>query len=509
MVFWKPSSVKVENTSGFPLLLIQSHKSIEHDPALRAACTVKVGGRASACVGWIDPSLGNLLKVAIDDDDPSSTHGTVVDMVEVGGCFSLEDKELHIELFLEVVNCKGGKVLRVSSAANSASPPDLAASRDSLSLHLGANSVGVSLIAELPSKREVLLLTLTQPQAEGWVRGGATTCSLRVRDVQADCFFDCNAYPVLLYSGHVTSDAGAMPAFEVFAEVEQVGTQSVYRSILMRLLEVTLRVDASAVQQFLVDFVEDTEPSVDSRKALNDEELRAWVVLARQGVFGDEASGTASEADVRRVLGAARQTDKMYIENMVIHPVKLTVSFTTTPLVRELRSTGALLSLVTAIGTVASVNELVVRIRSFIACNVLETRETLVTLLVTKIGRDIQGQLLHLAGSFFGKLDAIGRPADLFSHVGGGVQDFFYEPYQGASSSHRLSRSLDSRFYLHRLDEEPERLRERAWQGHDEPHIRARHRLGVFDHDHTEDCCQRRREECCSPQRDCRRQGAD
>ena len=42
--------------------------------------------------------------------------------------------------------------------------------------------------------------------------------------------------------------------------------------------------------------------------------------------------------------------------------------------------------------------------------------------------RDLEGQLARLAGS----LTVIGRPMGLATNIGGGVQAFFYEPYQGA-----------------------------------------------------------------------------
>ena len=45
--------------------------------------------------------------------------------------------------------------------------------------------------------------------------------------------------------------------------------------------------------------------------------------------------------------------------------------------------------------------------------------------------RDLEGQLARLAGS----LTVIGRPMGLATNIGGGVQAFFYEPYQGAVHS--------------------------------------------------------------------------
>jgi hypothetical protein len=91
--------------------------------------------------------------------------------------------------------------------------------------------------------------------------------------------------------------------------------------------------------------------------------------------------------------------------------------------------------LIKSLGSITQINDLVIKIHSFIACNVLESQSALLQLFLAKVSRDIQGQLLHLAGSLFGKLNAIGRPADLLKRVGGGVQDFFYEPYQGLMKS--------------------------------------------------------------------------
>ena len=48
---------------------------------------------------------------------------------------------------------------------------------------------------------------------------------------------------------------------------------------------------------------------------------------------------------------------------------------------------------------------------------------------------DLQRQSAVIAGSYLLSLSVLGRPAGLVKNIGGGVQNFFYEPYEGALQS--------------------------------------------------------------------------
>eukprot|EP00595_Chromulina_sp_UTEXLB2642_P002609 CAMPEP_0196768380 /NCGR_PEP_ID=MMETSP1095-20130614/42684_1 /TAXON_ID=96789 ORGANISM="Chromulina nebulosa, Strain UTEXLB2642" /NCGR_SAMPLE_ID=MMETSP1095 /ASSEMBLY_ACC=CAM_ASM_000446 /LENGTH=304 /DNA_ID=CAMNT_0042137889 /DNA_START=62 /DNA_END=979 /DNA_ORIENTATION=- len=84
---------------------------------------------------------------------------------------------------------------------------------------------------------------------------------------------------------------------------------------------------------------------------------------------------------------------------------------------------------------IAGIEELVIKVTSFIVNNVMESVDALLSRLVYKITREMQNQVLEIAGRVVGSLNVLGKPVGLYKNIGNGVQDFFYEPYQGAIES--------------------------------------------------------------------------
>lgn len=57
----------------------------------------------------------------------------------------------------------------------------------------------------------------------------------------------------------------------------------------------------------------------------------------------------------------------------------------------------------------------------------MESVPSLMERIGNKILRDIQYNLVQIAGNLVGSLNLIGNPAGLYKNIGSGVQDFFYE----------------------------------------------------------------------------------
>jgi hypothetical protein len=132
------------------------------------------------------------------------------------------------------------------------------------------------------------------------------------------------------------------------------------------------------------------------------------------------------------------QAYKIYVERLVIHPFKITSSFMTTPFPREQKYdifSSKKYRWLHIIRGIAGVEDLAVKINSFIVCNVMESREALLSRITYKITKELQSQLVAIAGNVIGSLNVIGKPAGLYKNIGAGVEDFFYEPYQGAMQS--------------------------------------------------------------------------
>ncbi|KAJ1434359.1 hypothetical protein B484DRAFT_290199 [Ochromonadaceae sp. CCMP2298] len=76
-----------------------------------------------------------------------------------------------------------------------------------------------------------------------------------------------------------------------------------------------------------------------------------------------------------------------------------------------------------------------VRISSFIVRNAMESTASMRQRIVAKTVAELKSQVISLAGNFLGSLTFLGKPAGLYKNIGSGVQDFFYEPYLGSMES--------------------------------------------------------------------------
>ena len=157
------------------------------------------------------------------------------------------------------------------------------------------------------------------------------------------------------------------------------------------------------------------------------------------------------------------QTSKLYMERMILHPMKFRVTFVQTPFPRKgsmnvtLQST--FMNIITSLAGIEKM-ELKVRyflphpmtnrssilqailspppyissnfkLKSFEVRQALESITSLRIAVVQKTWQDIKGQL----GSVLGSMAAIGSPLGFGKKIGAGFNDLFYEPYQGAMHS--------------------------------------------------------------------------
>ena len=121
----------------------------------------------------------------------------------------------------------------------------------------------------------------------------------------------------------------------------------------------------------------------------------------------------------------ARQP-KIFIENFVLHPIKVTVSFTQTVLPRKIESTKShtkALQILSYIPSFVKMDRAVICLKSFIVEDSMESIPSLVSHIKAAFLKDLIGQIAGLAGS----LSAVGRPVGMAKNIGGGVHALFYE----------------------------------------------------------------------------------
>ena len=127
------------------------------------------------------------------------------------------------------------------------------------------------------------------------------------------------------------------------------------------------------------------------------------------------------------------KASKLYFENIIIHPMKIGLTFlpTKTPQREEGNTNYIGMAVIEILTSMAAVELMELRFNSFIVKDAVESMNTLQTRVTSKLKQELIGQLAQIAGS----LTVLGSPVGLVRNVGGGVQDFFYEPYQGLVQS--------------------------------------------------------------------------
>lgn len=198
------------------------------------------------------------------------------------------------------------------------------------------------------------------------------------------------------------------------------------RYCAVRLLVLAVFLERSSVDYLLsLAATEAADPAARAAAAAPRRWLRA--VSARDAPRGDAASAVARAAAARVYIGA-----------LVLHPVRLRVSFLQTPTAsgggganapaaKRVRGT----RVIELLRGLASLRDVEVRISSFKANHVFEPEGALGQAVARHAVDQLLRQLVKLAGS----MQAIGNPIGLTTSIGTGVVAVFYEPAAGAMSS--------------------------------------------------------------------------
>jgi hypothetical protein len=126
---------------------------------------------------------------------------------------------------------------------------------------------------------------------------------------------------------------------------------------------------------------------------------------------------TAFRRQIIDIYGAksAARASKLYIEELVIHPIKFLFTFTQVPFPRKTDSdeniSYAMLNILTAL---AGVDEMELKFNSFIVSGSMESVASLNARIVAKITQDFQSQIGQVAGS----LMVLGSPIGLVRNIG-------------------------------------------------------------------------------------------
>lgn len=241
------SALSVQNLTNIPITLLQAGIDFENLGLETERFELAVQPDSWRSFGWADPSVGQVLRVAVGASvNTANTTHVLVDMSRVGNRVELEDPQffsgLKIELCVLASSC--GKVLRAkqisdtwrstgsSKSDDHTTPTTLAYSAEDtyahqtedessgnasiLLLQIHLTSLGISLVADRPVRREFVSLYLDglevrlsqqsvrtlEAGAKGTAIYDGTSSYLNVKviDAQIDNYCETALFPVLLHT---------------------------------------------------------------------------------------------------------------------------------------------------------------------------------------------------------------------------------------------------------------------------------------------------------------------
>lgn len=449
VVIWRATietgaSLSVRNDTDVPIVLqqadaYQKQSSSQTDFSMFEVC---VAPGSWVPFGWIDPQAPPNVVVGV-----GQTLATVgkryatIGLMKVGQQLRLPDgASRQGEVVLAVQTSGSGRMLRIVRKFEELSVGDAVKRRGApmseLSVSFSLASVGLSLVVEKPVRREFLSIYLEGIWGRLASKGTSRSLEFIMRDFQVDNYSETCVYPVMLHGArdprHDRGSQNDTPIIQVaIIQDTPMGTVSVqhYRYIAIRILEIDIAIDSATLWLLLSDLIMDLE-FVSHDQALATKLPERWIQEFNNRLLSSEEQSRMVDVYKSQMVA---QASKMYFQELIIHPIKITLTFVQTPFPRKKDSDtvtmyAALLELVTSI---ASVDKMVIKLNSFIVSEALESADSLSARILSKTWRDLQFQLAQMAGS----LTFLGSPVGLARNIGLGVQDFFYEPYQGLVQS--------------------------------------------------------------------------
>ena len=163
---------------------------------------------------------------------------------------------------------------------------------------------------------------------------------------------------------------------------------------LNRILPVSVEVESATLQLLFSDLISDLK-FVDRAQTIASTIPHRWIAEFNRKIVSPADRNML--VDVYRSQIVAQAT-KMYIEKLLIHPMKITLTFLQTPFPRK-RGKGTLqAAAINILTSLAGVDRMQLRLKSFEVDDVLESRSSLIDLIVHKTVQDLQSQLAQIAG---------------------------------------------------------------------------------------------------------------
>jgi hypothetical protein len=459
-------NLSVKNDTEYPVLLMQSgidiRKKVEEYKRQSMFPSGQDYGKYNILVppnewkpyGLIDPEGDDTVEVQICTPlvgESSKKDGTIkVKLSKVGKPYSFKlSNNTHIKVQLK--STSNGKVISIETISADAASKLIQNDNKSFEdlrkndfvLSVAVDNLGISIVAEKPTRRELFNLMLIKMSTElRLVRetleeNAGMLIKFSLEDMQMDNYSETAVYPVILRTNQAALNnndgkGSKIPfiEFSLVTESPKDQSASIIRYVAFRMLELGVAVDSATILIYSSDLhsyflnIDGSAAELGSNYNSQGNDQQMIAADFNSKLFRIISSNALYNIDKQY---KSSQGQKLFMEKVVIHPMKAALNFYPSHYPRSRREIPPDLRWLTRLENITAVEDFQVRIKSFIAENAMESLPSLLERIGNKILRDLQHNLINIAGNLVGSLNLLGNPAGLYKNIGGGVQDFFYE----------------------------------------------------------------------------------
>lgn len=427
VIFWRSregqfSSLSIKNESHYIVTGLQS----QLPESIWPMCEIHVPPKVWVPYGWVRPEKRPQVLITLADSMSVSINTCMMDFLD-----SSSTKQVLDDLVVVSIESQAqGWVILVRDVTAAKEPAKTKRNGNLLldmfqfghckyiTISIALTSIAVSLIADRPQRRELFCLFLDDLKVKLMLSKKVFSVDCSIFYVQIDnhsetAIHSVSLWPITDFDKKNQPAAAHVPFFQITGVREVSASTAVFRYITGRILPFVVEIDSATLELFVIDFLSSLHVvSVDERKARLFPSV--WINSYNEALLSP--SSFLRLVDIYEAQRFCQQS-KASFEHIVFHPIKVYLTFVSLPLPRDRVQDTITSTWLDILTSLATVDFLEVRLKSFIVSNAVESVGTLSRRLQAKVVQDLQSQLAQIAGSL-----VLGSPAGLLRNIGGGVQ---------------------------------------------------------------------------------------
>ena len=184
----------------------------------------------------------------------------------------------------------------------------------------------------------------------------------------------------------------------------------IFNYVGFRMMPLAIETDSATLQLLYYDFISDLK-SVNMDEIQAKSEPEKWMNLFNKNALNPH--NRIQHVDIFKAQLMIQAT-KLYFRQLVIHPMKIVITFVQSPFPRRESASTLQSTALNILTSLAGFDRLKIKLKSFQVEDAMESRVSLVNHVINNIKQDLQSQIAQIAGS----LALFGSPVGFANKIG-------------------------------------------------------------------------------------------